>query len=104
MRHVIIGNGPAGVVAAETIRKHRAHDEIVLIGELPGDLAGTNTFRYSYDGLLNVGVLTVTFVEVMPDMRQAKIHVSVMGGETKQDLALHGVAVRPPIDNRRTCR
>ncbi len=35
MRHVIIGNGPAGVVAAETIRKHRAHDEIVLIGEEP---------------------------------------------------------------------
>jgi NAD(P)H-nitrite reductase large subunit len=35
MRHVIIGNGPAGVVAAETIRKHRAHDEIVLIGDEP---------------------------------------------------------------------
>ena len=33
MRHVIIGNGPAGVVAAETIRKHRPNDEIVLIGE-----------------------------------------------------------------------
>lgn len=35
MRHVIIGNGPAGVVAAETIRKHRADDEIVLIGDEP---------------------------------------------------------------------
>jgi len=35
MRHVIIGNGPAGVVAAETLRKHRAHDEIVLIGDEP---------------------------------------------------------------------
>ncbi len=35
--------------------------------------------------------VTVTFVEVMPDMRQAKIHVSVMGDETKQDLALHGL-------------
>jgi NADPH-dependent 2,4-dienoyl-CoA reductase/sulfur reductase-like enzyme len=35
MRHVIIGNGPAGVVAAETIRKHRAKDEIVLIGDEP---------------------------------------------------------------------
>lgn len=35
MRHVIIGNGPTGVVAAETIRKNRADDEIVLIGDEP---------------------------------------------------------------------
>ncbi|UCE31370.1 MAG: NAD(P)/FAD-dependent oxidoreductase [Burkholderiales bacterium] len=35
MRHVIIGNGPAGVIAAETIRKHRPSDPIVLIGDEP---------------------------------------------------------------------
>jgi NADPH-dependent 2,4-dienoyl-CoA reductase/sulfur reductase-like enzyme len=35
MKHLIIGNGPAGVVAAETIRKHRPADEIVLIGSEP---------------------------------------------------------------------
>ncbi|MBU6271526.1 MAG: FAD-dependent oxidoreductase [Betaproteobacteria bacterium] len=35
MKHVIIGNGPAGVVAAETIRKHRPNDEIWLIGDEP---------------------------------------------------------------------
>lgn len=35
MKHVIIGNGPAGVVAAETIRKHRSSDEITLIGDEP---------------------------------------------------------------------
>lgn len=35
MKHVIIGNGPAGVVAAETLRKHRAGDTIVLIGDEP---------------------------------------------------------------------
>lgn len=35
--------------------------------------------------------VTVTFVEVMPDMRQAKVHVSVMGDETRQQLALHGL-------------
>lgn len=32
MRHVILGNGPAGVIAAETIRKRAPHDEIVMIG------------------------------------------------------------------------
>ncbi len=33
MHHIIIGAGPAGVIAAETIRKHAPHDEITLIGD-----------------------------------------------------------------------
>lgn len=33
MRYVILGNGPAGVIAAETIRKNAPDDEIVLIGD-----------------------------------------------------------------------
>lgn len=35
MKHVILGNGPAGVIAAETIRKHAPRDEIILIGDEP---------------------------------------------------------------------
>ena len=35
MRHVIIGNGPAGVIAAETLRAQRPADEIVLVGDEP---------------------------------------------------------------------
>lgn len=34
---------------------------------------------------------TVTMVEVSPDMRQAKVHVSVMGDETKQNLCIKGL-------------
>ncbi|HEY1058275.1 MAG TPA: FAD-dependent oxidoreductase [Limnobacter sp.] len=34
-RHVILGNGPAGVVAAEQIRKQRPHDSIVMVGSEP---------------------------------------------------------------------
>ena len=34
---------------------------------------------------------TVTFVEVTRDMRQAKVHVSVMGDENKQKLTIHGL-------------
>jgi NAD(P)H-nitrite reductase large subunit len=30
--HVILGAGPAGVIAAETIRKHAPHDRITLVG------------------------------------------------------------------------
>ncbi|MBA3057949.1 MAG: FAD-dependent oxidoreductase [Gammaproteobacteria bacterium] len=33
--HVILGAGPAGVIAAETIRKHAPHDTITLIGDEP---------------------------------------------------------------------
>ena len=33
MHHVILGAGPAGVIAAETIRKHKPHDAITLVGD-----------------------------------------------------------------------
>jgi NADPH-dependent 2,4-dienoyl-CoA reductase/sulfur reductase-like enzyme len=35
MKHVIIGNGPAGVVAAETLRRLQPDAEITLIGDEP---------------------------------------------------------------------
>ena len=35
MQQVILGNGPAGVIAAETIRKHAPRDEIILVGDEP---------------------------------------------------------------------
>ncbi|MDA1052137.1 MAG: 30S ribosome-binding factor RbfA [Planctomycetota bacterium] len=35
--------------------------------------------------------VTVTYVEVAPDMRQARVHVSVMGDEKKQTLCLRGL-------------
>lgn len=35
--------------------------------------------------------VTVTYVEMTPDMRQAKVHVSVMGNETRQRLSLAGL-------------
>ena len=35
---------------------------------------------------------TVTYVEVSPDLRYGKVHVSVMGDEEKQKLCLHGLS------------
>ncbi len=35
--------------------------------------------------------VTVTYVEVSPDMRQAKVHVSIMGDEGQQRLCLRGL-------------
>ena len=33
MHHLILGAGPAGVIAAETIRKHAPHDDITVVGD-----------------------------------------------------------------------
>ena len=35
MQHIIIGAGPAGVVAAETIRKYDSEASITIIGDEP---------------------------------------------------------------------
>jgi NAD(P)H-nitrite reductase large subunit len=35
MKHLILGAGPAGVIAAETLRKHAPGDDIVLVGDEP---------------------------------------------------------------------
>ncbi len=35
--------------------------------------------------------VTVTYVEVSADLRHAKVHVSVMGDETHQNLSLRGL-------------
>lgn len=40
--------------------------------------------------------VTVTYVEVSGDLRHAKVHVSVMGDETRQQLSLRGLRM-PPV-------
>ena len=35
MNHVILGAGPAGIIAAETLRKHAPMDSIVVVGDEP---------------------------------------------------------------------
>lgn len=35
--------------------------------------------------------VTVTYVEVSGDLRHAKVHVSVMGDEARQELSMHGL-------------
>jgi NAD(P)H-nitrite reductase large subunit len=50
MKHVIIGNGPAGVVAAETLRKADATAEIVLIGAEPEPAYSRMAIPYLLEG------------------------------------------------------
>jgi NADPH-dependent 2,4-dienoyl-CoA reductase/sulfur reductase-like enzyme len=64
MKHIILGNGPAGVVAAETIRKADPDAEITLVGDEPeppysrmaipyllqGDIEEVGTYLRKEDG------------------------------------------------------
>jgi NADPH-dependent 2,4-dienoyl-CoA reductase/sulfur reductase-like enzyme len=50
MKHVIIGNGPAGVVAAETLRRADAAAEIVLIGAEPEPAYSRMAIPYLLEG------------------------------------------------------
>ena len=38
-----------------------------------------------------IGFVTVTAVDTSPDLRSAKIHVSVLGSESERDAALRGL-------------
>ena len=53
MKHVIIGNGPAGVVAAEALRQADAAAEIVLIGAEPEPAYSRMAIPYLLEGSIN---------------------------------------------------
>jgi NADPH-dependent 2,4-dienoyl-CoA reductase/sulfur reductase-like enzyme len=50
MQHVIIGNGPAGVVAADTLRKADPQASIVLLGDEPEPPYGRMAIPYLLEG------------------------------------------------------
>lgn len=39
-----------------------------------------------------IGFVTVTSVDTSPDLRSARVHVSVLGGEAERDAALAGLS------------
>ena len=53
MKHLIIGNGPAGVVAAETLRRGDASAEITLIGDEPEPPYSRMAIPYLLTGGIN---------------------------------------------------
>jgi len=53
------------------------------------EVVGTSILRDLKDP--RIENVTVTHVEVAPDMRTARVYVSVMGDESQQKLCLHGL-------------
>jgi len=70
MRYVIVGAGPAGVVASETIRRRDPKGEIALVGDEPGELYARMAIPY---------VLTGKIGEDGASLRKAKDHYKNLG-------------------------
>lgn len=114
MRHVIIGNGPAGVVAAETLRRTDPGAEIVLLGDEPeppysrmaipyllmGNIGEEGTYlRKSAGHFRDLGVELVTARAQAVDTQAKRVRI---GGETTIEydrllIATGSYPVKPPI-------
>jgi len=70
MKHVIIGNGPAGVVAAETLRKADSKADITLVGDEPEPPYSRMAIPYFLMG--NIG-------EAGTHLRKEKGHFDALG-------------------------
>ena len=114
MRYVIIGTGPAGVIAAETLRQHDQAAEIILIGDEPEppysrmaipyylvkNIAEQGTYLRKSEGYfqrLNIQLMTDTVTQVWPTVKKL---ILAQGGELSFDkllIATGSHPVKPPI-------
>jgi NAD(P)H-nitrite reductase large subunit len=114
MKHLILGNGPAGVIAAEGIRRLRPSDEIVLVGAedappysrmaipylLVGNISEEGTYlRKSKDHFSKLGIQLKKARAHSLDIKNKSLN---LGGSDsihfdKLLIATGSVPVRPPI-------
>lgn len=115
MKHVILGNGPAGVIAAETLRKRSPHDEIIMIGcedappysrmaipyLLMGNIQENGTFlRKELDYFEKLKIQQVRGRAVALDLTAKELTLEGKGGQIAYDkllIATGSVPMRPPI-------
>ncbi len=112
--HVILGAGPAGVIAAETIRKHAPHDRITLVGDeaeppysrmaIPYMLIGNIDERGTYlrkgaDHFAQHRITQVQARAVLVDAKAKRIQLSndAVLNFDKLLIATGSRPVRPPI-------
>ncbi|NMF96274.1 FAD-dependent oxidoreductase [Aromatoleum toluolicum] len=114
MKHVILGNGPAGVVAAETLRRAAPADEILMVGSedappysrmaipylLEENIDETGTYlRKAPDHFrrLNIGELRARAVSLDTDKRRILFHDGHFEDYDRLLVATGSHPVRPPI-------
>ena len=79
MRHIILGAGPAGVIAAETIRKHAPRDEVYLVGDEPEAPYSRMAIPYLLHGSIG---------ESGTHLRHAPNHYDALGIQLKRNRAV----------------
>jgi NAD(P)H-nitrite reductase len=114
MNHVIIGNGPAGVIAAETIRKHAPDANITLIGDEPeppysrmaipylmmGNIGEEGTYLRkdkNHFASLNIRLKTARAQSIDAKARQVKLDAGESLPYDKLLIATGSVPNKPPI-------
>ncbi len=118
MKHIIIGNGPAGIVAAETIRKRSPHDQILIIGAEPeppysrmaipylliGNIQESGTYLRKdpeHFKKLQIELLQGRVISVHPDLKKIKVDINQKQEELAYDkllIATGSTPIRPPIE------
>lgn len=115
MHHVIAGAGPAGVIAAETLRKQSPTDSITIIGDEPhpaysrmalpyllaGDVVEDGTYlRHSADHFskLEIDIRHSSLKNILPDKKHAVLDNGENLTYDRLLLATGSRAIRPPID------
>jgi NAD(P)H-nitrite reductase large subunit len=76
MKHLILGNGPAGVVAVETLRRARPRDEIVMVGSENEPSYSRMAIPYLLEGNIDE---SGTWLRKTPDHFE-KLNVRLLGG------------------------
>jgi len=118
MKHIIIGNGPAGIVAAETIRKRSPYDQIVIIGAEPeppysrmaipylliGNILESGTYLRKdpeHFKKLQIELLQGRVISVHPDQKKIKVDINHKQEELAYDkllISTGSTPIRPPIE------
>lgn len=115
MKHVILGNGPAGVIAAETLRKRSPDDEIIMIGcedappysrmaipyLLMGNIQESGTYLRKEPGYFEkLKIQQIRGKAASLDPKAKKLTLEGDGGQIAYDkllIATGSVPIRPPI-------
>ncbi|QTQ38285.1 NAD(P)/FAD-dependent oxidoreductase [Aromatoleum petrolei] len=114
MKHVILGNGPAGVVAAETLRRAAPADEILMVGSEDAPPYSRMAIPYLLEEnidesgtwlrkapehfrRLNIGELRARAVSLDTDKRRILFHDGHFEDYDRLLIATGSHPVRPPI-------
>lgn len=115
MKHVIIGTGPAGVIAAETLRKRMPEADIMLVGDEPeppysrmalpyhliGNITEQGTYLRKTEGHFaerNIELLQKRAISVSANASQVTLDDGQILTFDKLLLATGSTPTRPPID------